>query len=69
MKKFKSPDVVKHVNLPFEWKVVESTKEWVKVERKNEEGQRIVEEFAPEFLELVKKRPSLVSGLKPEDFH
>ncbi|MDV8150415.1 hypothetical protein R5L37_01365 [Acinetobacter pittii] len=64
MKKFKSPDVVKHVNLPFEWKVVESTKEWVKVERKNEEGQRIVEEFAPEFLELVSKRPSFIMGLK-----
>ncbi|PPC02504.1 hypothetical protein SOI71_05420 [Acinetobacter pittii] len=67
MKKFKSPDVVKHVNLPFEWKVVDSTKEWVKVERMNEEGHRIVEEFAPEFLELVSKRPSFIMGLKQSD--
>ncbi|AZC05867.1 hypothetical protein DKE44_005900 [Acinetobacter nosocomialis] len=53
MKKFKREDVVKHVNLPFEWKVISSTEQWVKVERKNENGQRIVEEFASEYLELV----------------
>jgi hypothetical protein len=64
MSEFKAKDVVKHVNLPFDWKVINSTKEWVKVERKNEEGQRIVEEFAPEFLELVSKRPSFIMGLK-----
>jgi len=68
MKEFRRKDVVKHVNSDFDWKVIDSTKEWVKVERQNEEGQRIVEEFAPEFLKLVKKRPSLVSGLKQEDF-
>lgn len=56
MKKFKREDVVKHVNTDFDWKVIDSTKEWVKVERQNEDGQRIVEEIAPEYLELVSRK-------------
>lgn len=69
MKEFKTKDVVKHVNFNFDWKVIDSTKEWVKVERQNEDGQRIVEEFAPEYLELLsRKSGGYVMGLKPEDF-
>lgn len=64
MNEFRRKDVVKHVNSNFDWKVIASTEEWVTVERQNEEGQRIVEEFAPEFLELVSKRPSFIMGLK-----
>ncbi|EXA69234.1 hypothetical protein K008_3615 [Acinetobacter baumannii 25569_2] len=70
MSEFKAKDVVKHVHTDIDWKVLESTNEWIKVERQNEEGQRIVEEFAPEFLELVsRKSGGFVMGLKPEDFH
>ena len=64
MKEFKRKDVVKHSSSDVDWKVIESTKDWVKVERQNEDGQRIVKEFAPEYLELVKKRPSFIMGLK-----
>lgn len=67
MKEFKAKDVVKHVSSDVEWKVIESTKKWVKVERQNEDGQRILEEFAPEYLELVSKRPSFIMGLKQSD--
>ncbi|WP_446905836.1 hypothetical protein [Acinetobacter baumannii] len=69
MKEFKREDVVKHVKTNSDWKVIESTTEWVKVERQNEDGQRIVGEFAPEYLELVsRKSGGYVMGLKPEDF-
>ncbi len=67
MNEFRRKDVVKHVDTDVDWKVIESTNEWVKVERQNEAGQRIVEEFAPEYLELVSKRPSFIMGLKQSD--
>ncbi|HCW5282365.1 TPA: hypothetical protein OXP51_000722 [Acinetobacter baumannii] len=52
-------DVVKNSNYPFNFKVLKVTKQWATCEGMNEHGQRVVEDFSPEFLEVVSQRPGM----------
>ncbi|KPM95453.1 hypothetical protein AOR11_24450 [Vibrio alginolyticus] len=52
-------DVVKNSNYPFNFKVLKVTKQWATCEGMNEHGQRVVEDFSPEFLEVVSRRPGM----------
>lgn len=59
MSVLRAGDVVKHADYPFNFKIIEVSKQWATCEGMTEQGGRVVKDFSPEFLEIISRKPKM----------
>ncbi|EOQ63924.1 hypothetical protein F935_01554 [Acinetobacter calcoaceticus ANC 3811] len=52
-------DVVKHANYQFNFKIIKVSKQWATCEGMTEQGEKVVKDFSPEFLEITSRKPKM----------
>lgn len=65
MEKITSGSTVKHQNYDFEMKVIKTTREWITCEWRDDDQSRVVRDFKPEALVLIRSKPPM--KINPND--